>query len=124
VTPLRRLLACAAVALGATAAFGAAATLGIAGDDVGAGSAGVADCDLDQVIHVDYKLDPDPVPGVLVTQLDGCDGGLLKITLTKLDGTVVATGQATVAGATADVTFAGTVDPALIERYVVAVVTP
>src|SRR5690349_15449081 len=97
VIPLRRLLACAAVAIVATAGFGAAATLGMA-NRIGAGSTTVGRCD-DGLITVDYTGDPGPVTGLTVSGLSAtCGLGTLRASVRDAGGAVLTSGTATVPG--------------------------
>jgi hypothetical protein len=126
VTRAHRLLAFAIVAVFAASVFGAAATLGLSSDRLGAGSAVVADCDTGG-ITVDYVGDPGPVSGLVVSNLAAaCNGGRARATITKADGSspVSSVGTATVSGGAVTITFPSSVPAADVGRYSVVVVGP
>jgi hypothetical protein len=126
VTRAHRLLAFAIVAVFATSVFGAAATLGLSSDRLGAGSTVVADCDTGG-ITVNYTGDPGPVSGLVVSNLAAaCNGGRARATVTKADGTspVSSTAVATVSSGAVTITFPTSVAPENVGRYHVVVVGP
>jgi hypothetical protein len=127
VSSLRRTIACGSVAIVATAAFGAAATLGVFSHNISAGSSVVARCDLNHSITVDYIGDPGPVTGLVVSDLDSaCNGGQVSATVSRSDGTaaVSSTVAGTASGGAATVNFPTSIPPEDVQRYFVAVVTP
>lgn len=125
-----RLLALAAVALAATAVPGAAATLGVTGHQLGAGHAPVPSCDDDGQATVAYVYEGDPgspVTGLAVSGLDSaCNGGLLRATVTRTDGSgaVHGTTAVTVASGGATVTLASAVEAEDAQRTILVVVGP
>jgi hypothetical protein len=123
---MRRVLAYAVVALLATAAFGAAATLGVPSDNVAATGVNVTDCDTGGVT-VDYTGDPGPVTAVVITSLaPSCNGGRAWATVTKFDGTspVSSTALATVSGGQVTIPLPSAVPAANVQRYHAVVVAP
>lgn len=125
-TRAHRLLAFAIVAVLATSVFGAAATLGLTSDRLGAGSAVVADCDTGG-ISVDYAGDPEPVFALVVSGLAAtCNGGRAQATVTKADGSspVSSTATAIVTGGSVTIPLPAAVPAADVERYHVVVVGP
>lgn len=122
-TRAHRLLAFAIVAVLATAVFGAAATLGVDTDRLGAGSAPVLDCDIGG-ITVDYSGDPGPVSGLVVSGLSSaCNGRRARATVTKADGSspVSSTAIAIVSGGTVTIPLPSPVAAADVQRYHVVV---
>jgi hypothetical protein len=91
-----------AVAMLFLAALGAAASLAVSGDDLGAGAAAVGACDSDGPAGLggatitDYAVDgSNRVTTVTVSGLNGtCAGGMLALTLTDQLGTELGTGTA------------------------------
>jgi hypothetical protein len=105
---MRRILALTIVAIVATAVFGAAATLGVSARPLGAGSDVVGDCHTGNPPAVVYTYTDNKVVSLTVSGLaTTCNGGSLKATVTKADGTspVQGTAAATVTNQSATVTF-------------------
>ena len=119
---IRRLIACTAVAVVATAGFGAAASLGVTADGVGAGSADpTVDCSAGTTVA--YTYTGNDVSSVLVADLpSGCQGGRVWLALLDATGAKVSEAAPVVAsGATAtlDVTD---VPASQVKKYSIAVV--
>jgi hypothetical protein len=119
---LRRLAACSIAAVTMTAAFGAAASLGVLGDAVASGNAD-ASLDCSSGTTVTYGYSGANVSQVTVSSLPtACQGGTISLALTGTTGNKVSEAPpATASGATAvlDVTD---VDAALVKGYSIAVV--
>ena len=119
----RRLAACTIVAVLATAAIGAAATLGVTGDNVAAGNAN-ATLDCSAGTTVTYTYTGNNVSQVTVAGLPAaCQNGRIWLALTGPTGAKVSEAPpvtATGATATLDVTD---VDAATVKGYAVAVVS-
>ena len=119
---IRRLIACTAVAIVATAGFGAAASLGVTADGVGAGSANpTVDCSVGTTVT--YTYTSNNVSSVQVTNLpSACQGGKIWLALLDATGAKVSEAAPVVAsGATAalDVTD---VAASSVKKYSIAVV--
>jgi len=122
VTLTARILVCAIVAVLATACFGAAATLGLSTDRVGAGSATSAlDCATGTTVAYEYS--GANVTGAVVANLPaGCQSGKMWFALRDTNDVKVAEA--------ASITFSGgiatiTVTPvaaSLVKKYSIAVV--
>jgi hypothetical protein len=119
---LRRLAACSIAAVIATAVLGAAASLGVSGDAVVAGS-GAASLDCSAGTTVSYTYSGANVSQVTVNGLPvACQDGKVWLALTGATGAKVSEAApvtATGASASLDVTD---VDAALVKGYSIAVV--
>lgn len=105
---MHRILAVIVVAILATSVYGAAATLGVSARPLGAGSDVVADCHTGPAPTVTYHYTGNNVVSLTVTGLAAtCNGGTLKATVTRANGTnpVSGTTGVTVASQSATVSL-------------------
>lgn len=119
---IRRLIACIAIAVTASACFGAAATLGLSSDGVGAGSANpTVNCAPGTTVT--YSYTGNDVSAVQVANLPSdCHGGKVWLALLDASGTRVSEAAPVIASGASATLNVDDVPASQVKKYTIAVV--